>query len=297
MSFTKMVYGGVRYPPVDSSLERTGEIYGVEPTGDLRWYFYNGVGQYCPDGSKNFATNSGNTIGNGWGIFRFLCGGGDGVIFGIEPSGDLRWYRYVAADGVEDRSASRGWDTNSGNIIGNGWSNFVNVVCTWEVRRVAPSPVSTLFGVEPNGDVRWYQYVGDGTADRWGITGWAPQSGLVVDRDWRNYRTLAAAGSTIFSVDEDGYLRWHRYGDLENAKPNGNAGWHRNSGNVIGNGWDRFIRIVAGLDDSSGFGVVFYAVDAKGGLYWYKYHGGGESDPSGSSGWNANSGNQIGQGW
>jgi hypothetical protein len=32
-------------------------------------------------------------------------------------------------------------------------------------------------------------------------------------------------------------------------------------------------------------------------LRWYRYNGNGEPDPTGSTGWAPNSGNQIGRGW
>jgi hypothetical protein len=97
-------------------------IYGVAQNGDLLWYSYNGNGENNRSGSIGWAANSGNAIGNGWEGFRriFACGG---VIFGVQPNGDLLWYSYVG-NGESDRSGSTGWSPNSGNPIGNGWQNF-----------------------------------------------------------------------------------------------------------------------------------------------------------------------------
>ena len=105
-------------------------LYGVEAGGDLRWYRYDGSGQGSPDGSVGWASNSRNVIGNGWNNFKFLCGGGDGILFAVEPDGDLHFYEYVAGDGLEDPAGSRGWSANSGNKIGNGWSSFINLMCS-----------------------------------------------------------------------------------------------------------------------------------------------------------------------
>jgi hypothetical protein len=276
-----------------------GELYGVEPNGDLRWYRYDGSGQFSPDGAIGWAANSRNTIGNGWNMFKFLCGGGDGVLFGVEPNGDLRWYRYTAGDGVEDRAGSRGWDGHSMNIIGNGWSGFVSLVCT---PKYGPTyrptqPASTLYGVEPDGDLRWYRYVGDGTADRSGSTGWAPNSRNVIGNGWQGFKILTAAGSVLLGVEQNGDLRWYCYQGDGSADRSGGTGWHPNSRNIIGRGWSRFSRIVGGPDDHYGFGFALYAVEPNGDLYWYKYLGNGENDPSGSTGWHPNSGTQIGRGW
>jgi hypothetical protein len=67
-------------------------------------------------------------------------------------------------------------------------------------------------------------------------------------------------------------------------------GWHPNSGNTIGNGWQNFRHIFTSGD-------IIFSVRKDGNLLWYSYHGNGESDRSGTLGWNDNSGNQIGNGW
>ncbi|HTZ68448.1 MAG TPA: tachylectin-related carbohydrate-binding protein [Roseiarcus sp.] len=297
MSFIHLACGGAGTVPVDSGLPRVGELYGVEADGDLRWYRYDGTGQRSPNGSVGWAQNSRNVIGNGWNGFKFLCGGGDGLLFGVEPNGDLRWYQYTAGDGVEDRAGSRGWDSNSQNIIGNGWANFVHLVCTPKAGRASSHPASTLYGVEANGDLRWYRYVGSGIADRSGNTGWAPNSRNVIGNGWQNFKILFAASSALFGVERNGDLRWYSYEGDGTPDRSGGTGWHPNSRNIIGNGWDRFSRIVGGPDDHGGFGVALYGVEPNGDLYWYKYLGNGESDPSGAAGWHPNSGNQIGKGW
>jgi hypothetical protein len=298
MSFVHLACGGAGTVPVDSGLPRVGELYGVEANGDLRWYRYDGVGQSTPEGSIGWAPNSRNVIGNGWHGFKFLCGGGDGILFGVEPNGDLRWYQYEAGDGVEDPAGSRGWNANSRNVIGNGWAGFVNLVCTPKAGRTAHNPASTLYGVEPNGDLRWYRYVGDGTADRSGGTGWAANSRNIIGNGWQNFKILTAASGALFGVEQNGDLRWYMYQGDGTEDPSGNTGWHPNSRNIIGNGWNRFSRIVGGPDDhGGGFGIALYAVEPNGDLFWYKYLGHGEQDPSGSTGWHPNSGNQIGRGW
>jgi hypothetical protein len=42
---------------------------------------------------------------------------------------------------------------------------------------------------------------------------------------------------------------------------------------------------------------VIFAVKPDGDLLWYRYQGNGESDRSGATGWAANSGSPIGNGW
>lgn len=296
MSFKDLVCGGAGTVPVDSGLPRVGELYGVESNGDLRWYEYHGSGAHGQDHS-DWAPNSRNIIGNGWQGFKFLCGGGDGVLFAVEPNGDLRWYDYAAGDGVDDPAGSRGWDANSQNIIGNGWQGFVNLVCTPKAGPTWNNPASTLYGVEPDGDLHWYRYVGNGEADRSGNTGWLPNSGNVIGKGWQGFKILTAAADVLFGVEDNGDLRWYCYRGDGTADRSGNTGWDPNSRNIIGRGWNRFSRLVGGPDDNQGFGIALYAVEPNGDLYWYKYLGHGEHDPTGSTGWHPNSGTQIGVGW
>lgn len=297
MSFLHLTCGGAGTVPVDSGLPRVGELYGVEANGDLRWYRYDGIGQSTPEGLIGWAENSRNVIGNGWNGFKFLCGGGDGTLFAVKPDGDLLWYQYEAGDGFLDPAGARGWNARSGSVIGNGWAGFASLVCTPKAGRTSHHPASTLYGVEPDGHLRWYRYVGAGIADPTGGTGWAPNSGNIIGNGWQNFRILAAASAALFAVEQNGDLRWYMYQGDGTEDPSGSTGWHPNSQNIIGRGWDRFSRIVGGPDDNGGFGIALYAVEPNGNLFWYKYIGHGEHDPAGATGWHPNSGNQIGRGW
>src|SRR5436309_851594 len=100
-----------------------------------------------------------------------------------------------------------------------------------------------------------------------------------------------AVGGAIFNVAPDGALRWYRYDGSGEQDPTGSTGWAPNSGNQIGRGWS------AGYRTSIGTGGAIFAVADDGALRWYRYDGEGEQDPTGSTGWAPNSGNQIGRGW
>ena len=74
-----------------------GVIYGIEPNGNLYWYRHLGRA----DGSLRWTDGNGRNVGNGWNRFvTVVSAAGDGVIYGIEPNGDLYWYRHLGrADG------------------------------------------------------------------------------------------------------------------------------------------------------------------------------------------------------
>jgi hypothetical protein len=69
----------------------------------------------------------------------------------------------------------------------------------------------------------------------------------------------------VFAVAENGDLLWHRYNGTGVADPNGATGWHPNSGNPIGNGWQGFRQLYGGISDEGGtIGHVIYGVTTDG---------------------------------
>lgn len=289
-----LFYGGNGTTPVDSGLPMIGIFYGVRTDGNLEWNRYNGSGQLAgdPQSVQLWNRNSGNLIGRGWQGMKKLLGCGDGVIMAVDPEGYLRWYCYQG-NGEPDVTGSRGWHANSGNRIGRGW-NFKDMF-------VFPAEghnyVVQLFAVAENGDLHWYGYKGDGQLDPTGSTGWLPNSGNRIGRGWQNFLHLLGSGNVVFVVAEDGRLLWYSYSGGGVNDPTGGTGWHPNSGNPIGNGWQGFKRLFGGVTDQGGFGHVLMGVNGGNDLLWYKYTGNGESDVSGRQGWAPRSGNQIGANW
>lgn len=212
-----------------------------------------------------------------------------GVIYGVAENGDLLWYRY-SGQGEMDRAGSLGWHPNSGNPIGNGWQDF---------RHILGCGDGVILAVHQNGDLLWYKYDGNGESDRSGSLGWHPNSGNPIGNGWEGFQHVfvtpkegreGTSRLTVYGVAQNGDLLWYSYdGDGESDR-SGSLGWHPNSGNPVGNGWQNFRHIF-------GSGGVIFGVHENGDLLWYSYYGEGESDRSGSLGWDSNSGNPIGNGW
>ncbi|MGE3798490.1 MAG: tachylectin-related carbohydrate-binding protein [Thermomicrobiales bacterium] len=212
-----------------------------------------------------------------------------GTIFGVSQNGDLRWYRY-SGNGESDRSGALGWAPNSGNRVGNGWANFLHVMGCGD---------GVVMAIQPSGELLWYQYDGNGEDDVSGASGWHANSGNPIGRGWQNFQhvfatpqqgPVSSARLTVWAVAQNGDLLWYSYSGNGESDITGAAGWHPNSGNAVGNGWSSFHRI-------AGIGSDIMGVHDSGDLLWYSYSGDGESDVTGSLGWNANSGNVIGNGW
>jgi hypothetical protein len=259
-----------------------GAIFNVASDGALRWYRYDGTGQQDPTGGTGWAPNSGNQIGRGWSAGFRTFFGTEGVIYAVGDDGALRWYRYDGS-GQQDPTGGTGWAPNSGNQIGRGWSAGF---------RTFFAVNGTIYAVGDDGALRWYRYDGKGEPDPTGSSGWAPNSGNQIGRGWSaGFRTFIGTKGAIFAVPDDGALRWYQYDGSGQQDPTGGTGWAPNSGNQIGRGWS------AGFRNHFGTRGAIYTVADDGALRWYQYDGTGQQNPTGSTGWAPNTGNQIGRGW
>ena len=213
-----------------------GVVLGVDNEGFLIWLGYVGSGNLDPSGSINWHRNAGNAIGNGWERIIHLAatpGPKDitATLYAVEPTGELRWFRYTGR-GEQDDGVVPGWHPNSGNRIGNGWHTLSRLVGAGR----------SLYGVMPDGTLRWFRYDGEGEEDVSGSSGWAPNSGNPIGRGWNTLRLLCGGfvdpdTEGLFGVAENGDLRWFTYIGDGTADPTGGTGWGPNSGNPIGNGW------------------------------------------------------------
>jgi hypothetical protein len=47
-----------------------------------------------------------------------------------------------------------------------------------------------VLAIKSDGDLRWYRYTGDGTADQTGATGWEPNSSNPIGRGWQTFHQV-----------------------------------------------------------------------------------------------------------
>jgi hypothetical protein len=226
-----------------------GIIYAITPDGRLLWYRDDDrEGQNAPDGSTGWAPGSGKQIGIGWNNFKHVFSGGDGVIYAINPEGQLLWYRDDDREGNNGESAQRGWAPGSGNQIHFGWYRFIHVCAVG----------GTIYAVTDTGRLLWFEDVDrQGQNDAGGFNGWAPNSGKQIGAGWNAFSHIISGGSEPPVIGEEGGnilyavaqlvpltgritsgLFWYRDTNRrgENA-PDGSSGWSGGSGNQIGTGW------------------------------------------------------------
>ena len=269
-----------------------GTFYGLSRSGDLHWYRYDGSDHRGPTILRGWHPNSGNIIRRGLNV-RHVLGCGNEVILTVEANGDLVWHAY-GGGGDEDVTGTNGWHPNSGNPIGNGWNGFRHLVVL--AQRREPSRPIRVLAVDLADDLRWYAYAGEGESDISGASGWHPNSRNRIGNGW-NFLRLHGSGDVLFAVDAAGDLRWYRYQGEGEDDVTGATGWHPNSSNRIGNGWQGFRTLFGGPAEPDGRGHVIYALTDTGDLLWYRYDGEGEDDVTGATGWHPDSGTVIRRGW
>lgn len=148
-----------------------GTIYAVQPNGDLMWHRHDG----WPTGSNSWANGgSGVKVGNGWLGFKFVFATSKGVVYGVQPNGDLLWYKH---NGWQNGTSS--WANGSSNKVGSSWQNFKSVFATSD---------GIIYGVQQSGDLQWYRHNG------WqnGSGSWANGSGIKVGTGWQQFKSVFA---------------------------------------------------------------------------------------------------------
>lgn len=239
--------------PTETCTTPAVSMYQVDSTAQLvRWGFSAPL-----TGKPGWA---GEIIGARWSGLDVVSGG-DGVIYTIDSSGNLRWY----SDG-DYAGGAPDWASNSGALIGTGWNVFRTVISGGD---------GVFYGVDAAGNLHWYRNLSTN-----GAVSWAPNSGKIIGTGWNGPVLLAAGGDgVIFAVAPSGTLTWYRHLD----PMGGSVSW-ANGGNgaAIGSGWAAFTRLA-----SMGGGVLL-ARDQQGILWWYR-----DTDPLGGTFSWARGGNGI----
>ena len=210
-------------------------LYGILSDGQLKWYGHNAAltgGGLESVGS--WASKSMKTIGIGWGEFQQIFAGGDGVVYGVQPNGELKWYRntgYRTGGGYNDPG---GWDPKGGKTIGIGWGEFKQIFSTGK---------GIIYGVAASGELKWYRNTGYLTGAGYNDAGgWDAKSGKTIGIGWSELEHLTAtANGVIYGVAANGDLKWYRNtGYLTGAGYNDSGGWDAKGGKTVGVGWNSF---------------------------------------------------------
>ncbi|ALL66854.1 secreted protein [Paraburkholderia caribensis MBA4] len=225
---------GGRDWPVEGRMSQN--LYAIRDNGELRWYRHTGRYRLSEE------WDAPKVVGNGWGAFLSVFGGGDGVVYAIRHDGVLLWYYH---DGRNQGT----FDWQGAKEVGIGWSGFA---------RVFAGDGGVIYAITTQGKLLWYRHQGrrDGTF-RW-------QGPFEVGSQWNSFTSLAAApDGCIYGVQPNGTLLWYRHYGFDQGYPI----WH---GPVaVGIGWQPYDRIWA-----VGNGFIYGRTAANGGDLWmWRHHG------------------------
>lgn len=125
-----------------------------------------------------------------------LVPGGNGIIYGQQADGRLRWFRHR---GHLDGTAS--WVSTTGREIGSGWQSYTTLLASGD---------GQLFGFSGDGSVRWHKYVVSNRDT--GAGSWAAGGGSVIHTGFGRFSyVFGGRNGVIYAVDQNGDMYWFRY--------------------------------------------------------------------------------------
>jgi hypothetical protein len=204
-----------------------GVIYAIDSAGNFMYYkdlVRNGTNDACAAGG---GWAGGWSMGSGWSGYKFVFYGGNGIIYAVDPSGNLRFCRDSGLDGSFDGSCP---------IIGIGWGDLRQVF--------ASGAPGVIYAVNQAGDLLYFRdLLRNGANGPGGNSGWVGP--LPVGNTWQTmYAVFGGAinnpaypQGVIYTVASDGTLQW-RQDYLQDGSNGigGNRGWYGYT--TIGVGWN-----------------------------------------------------------
>ncbi|MEZ0448674.1 tachylectin-related carbohydrate-binding protein [Cellulomonas sp. ICMP 17802] len=176
-------------------------------------------------------------------------------VYGIEPDGDLLWYRH---DGAQTGGGVATWRGPA--TVGVGWG---------QAPHVFPGGGDVVYAIDPEGRLWWYEHKGFNTgAGLASPDSWAgPRE---VGHGWGDVaRVFSGGDGVIYAIMPDGTLRWYRHHGVATGDGLETPGaW--SGPRDVGVGWDSALHVF-----STGGGVI-YAVMPDGTLRWYRHDGVGD---------------------
>jgi len=195
-----------------------GVMYAINSAGELFWYRHKDPKR----DSVGFANNGqAKRVGVGWSRFTQNFSGGAGIIYGINPQGQLFWYHHMD------------WTGGSGGFANGGTGKQIGIDIDWgRFTHVFSGGRGVMYAIDSQGKLFWYRH-NDWTGGSEGFANNWNGKQIGIDIDWGRFtRVFSAGGGVIYAIDGSGNLHWYRHLD-----PTGGADRFAGRGKVIGTGW------------------------------------------------------------
>lgn len=187
-------------------------LFGLTTDGTLKWYRHDGFA----NGTAKWAAPV--DVGTGWNSFKKVFAGGDGVMYAIDDSGNLRWYRYQ-----DVLNAKRPPHWAGPLTVASGWSNVIDAFSGGN---------GVIYTVKPDGSLVWWRHVSyqNGIdsprptapgATALGRVGARWEGPKVVGSGWQNFRKIFSPGDGfIYAVNGAGELFWYYHQGFKDGSAN-----------------------------------------------------------------------------
>jgi Tachylectin len=209
-----------------------GMLYAVNAAGQLVWYqdlFRDGARNSCAgQGGWNNAGGGDMSPGVNWTGYKQIFYGGNGIIYAVDPSGNLRFCREVGANHQVSAPCP---------IIGTGWGDLREIF--------ASGAPGVIYAINQNGDFLYFRdLLRNGTNNV--NSGWVGP--LPIGNGWQQaYKVFGGPinssvypNGVVYAIQPNGDLSW--YQDVWQNGSNGiggNQGWYGPS--TVGVGWQGFL--------------------------------------------------------
>lgn len=191
-------------------------IYAVTTEGNLLWYRHNTAYDVRRARRRDVDVTGPRLVGTGWQNFRNVFSAGDGVIYAIDASGNLLWYKHKqytdavemplgAGSGMVGQAVrlnwAKSWESLTARTVGVGWGDFADVF---------PGGDGIIYVVTREGALRRYRHVG--YLDGRGLNSPGAWEGPVnINTGWNGYQKFFSRGDgIIYAVSANGELFWFK---------------------------------------------------------------------------------------
>lgn len=191
-------------------------IYAVTTEGNLLWFRHNTAYNVRRNRRREVDVIGPRLVGTGWQNFRNVFSAGDGVIYAIDGSGNLLWYKHKqytdavempqgAGSGMVGQAVrlnwARSWESLMPRTVGVGWSDFAHVF---------PGGDGIIYVVTRDGALRRYRHVG--YLDGRGLESPGAWEGPInINTGWSGYQKFFSRGDgIIYAVGANGELFWFK---------------------------------------------------------------------------------------
>jgi hypothetical protein len=145
------------------------QILTVDDTGEVRVHYWR---------TGEPVSGTPVIVARDWTDYQYTFGANLGRVFAVSTSRQLYWHHILVG---LDASVTIG--NRDGNAVGQGWDTFTTLASGWNTQNTA-GIYNTVYGIDPDHNLRWYGYSGDGVADSTGATGWVRGSGNIISGSW-----------------------------------------------------------------------------------------------------------------